>query len=497
MPTNPPSDSTTNNRWFTLVALPDWRNRAILREFLDQFLNKLQSPDPLQLILWLPPEFSHRIEATSKTVTTLIGSVVKNTIGPRNVSLLSDLSITNSRDVLQSAETDVFISFGNQADIALEREAVARGLRVSSPNAREMSRSIDCRRDRESFEERIPVLKLESSQQAAGHPESSQVHSLVDLFADGYRHFLASDETQFQAYVAMRRLFYLTNGSFNRAIQEITASIYPAYEMSTTEGILSKSHNPESIFDDLHQFGFAVIERRLPNDQVAKLRALATKTPCKRYAPAGEPKVFDPNNPTAVRYRMPEKELISTPEIQALLCDPSILSMAQKVLGSQPILSHVEMWWTTDINEHPDSTTAQLFHFDADKLEMVHLFIYLCDVDTNTGPHTYVPGSHLHKPLPLRRDGRISDKEITHHFGEDGIVEICGPAGTMIIERTRGFHKGKRVHAGNRLLMEIVFSGSLFGAPYERMPLPKALTQPFKRALNNYPRVFSRYTSSE
>ena len=54
------------------------------------------------------------------------------------------------------------------------------------------------------------------------------------------------------------------------------------------------------------------------------------------------------------------------------------------------------MWWSSKSNFN-DPKSAQEFHFDLDSIKWLKFFIYLTDVEANTGPHIYVKGTHNSK----------------------------------------------------------------------------------------------------
>jgi hypothetical protein len=98
--------------------------------------------------------------------------------------------------------------------------------------------------------------------------------------------------------------------------------------------------------------------------------------------------------PRGVRYDLPMGEVIASPEVQALLCDWSILSVAQSYLRARPIADVMAFWWTTAFNAQPSPAAAQYFHFDMDRIKWLKFFIYLTDVGPDAGPHAFIAGSH-------------------------------------------------------------------------------------------------------
>ncbi|MNY56305.1 hypothetical protein D3C86_1923710 [compost metagenome] len=58
---------------------------------------------------------------------------------------------------------------------------------------------------------------------------------------------------------------------------------------------------------------------------------------------------------------------------------------------------------------------------------------------------------------------------------------------------TRGFHKGVALRAGHRLIYQMEFATSLFGAPYHLPPLDVPLVPELAAAIRRHPRTFARY----
>jgi hypothetical protein len=119
-----------------------------------------------------------------------------------------------------------------------------------------------------------------------------------------------------------------------------------------------------------------------------------------------------------------------------------------------------------------------------DRLKFLKFFIYLSDVTSKNSPHCYVRGSCFRKPAALLRDGRIADEEIARHFPAQDLIEVTAPRGSIFAVDTRGFHKGKAVEEGERLLLQLEFTNSLFGQNYGTMPVAaEACTPAFAKFL--------------
>jgi ectoine hydroxylase-related dioxygenase (phytanoyl-CoA dioxygenase family) len=113
-----------------------------------------------------------------------------------------------------------------------------------------------------------------------------------------------------------------------------------------------------------------------------------------------------------------------------------------------------------------------------DHLKWVKFFFYITDVNTESGPHTFVAGSHkpLGIPFKLRNKGyvRLSDGEVASAFDSAKFKEFTGKRGTLIIEDTRGLHKGKHCISGDRLLFQLEYTASPYGQEIPRIEVNKA-----------------------
>ena len=89
-------------------------------------------------------------------------------------------------------------------------------------------------------------------------------------------------------------------------------------------------------------------------------------------------------------------------------------------------------------------------------------------------------------------DGRHSDEEIGRHY-PDKIVELGGARGTIFVVDTRGFHKGKMLNQGNRLMFQILLVDSLFGHNYERMAIPDEAKAEFREIKSRFPVTYQAF----
>jgi hypothetical protein len=318
------------------------------------------------------------------------------------------------------------------------------------------------------------------------------------LLAAGLLVHLFTKRTPLAATGSLRRLFVVTDGRINDAGARVSAALHPPVSLGTVRGVVGELDPSavDSIARDIERNGYHVFEAKLDQGTCQRIvdfagNATATIIP----GPAGGPSesVYDPASPLGPRYDLAERRMFELPELQELATDETLMAVAQAYLRCRPVNDLVAMWWSAAYGNAPSSEAAQLFHFDMDRLKFIKFFVYLTDVDEDHGPHVYVKSSHVRKPKAVRRDGRISDEEILRQYGDNAIIEITGEQGTVLAVDTRGFHKGKALETGDRLLFQVEFANSLFGVPYNRIAVASGWSQRALEQLRRHPAVFERF----
>lgn len=214
--------------------------------------------------------------------------------------------------------------------------------------------------------------------------------------------------------------------------------------------------------------GFYVFDGRVDTSITDAIRGFAQQAPSTARGAGTPPAPYPRSAPAVGRYDLAEEVALRCPEVQEFATDPAMAAIAQRYLGQPVLMDEVACWWTTTQKAEDADVNAQLFHQDRDRLSFLKFFIYLTDVTPDTGPHVYLKGSHRAVPRSLRGDGRKSDAAVRSAGLWDNVIELCGPAGTIMGVDTIGLHKGKTPISGDRLALENEFSTSLFGMDYER-----------------------------
>ena len=72
-------------------------------------------------------------------------------------------------------------------------------------------------------------------------------------------------------------------------------------------------------------------------------------------------------------------------------------------------------------------------------------------------------------------------------------MEITGAPGTIFIADTRGFHKGKAIQSGDRLMVQLEFSTSLFGPEHQEIKVNERFSNEFRQFARQHPCIFAIY----
>ncbi len=337
----------------------------------------------------------------------------------------------------------------------------------------------------------------------AEHPLTLLKHVVrLGLGAPG---FLARRRTSDSAYQAMVSLFCATGGKSNDWLSRGISLLYPPSPLDRASGLLGEldQGRTSGIVEDIDRQGFHVFEQRLPEDLCNRLLEFALANPCVRRAPGGSGvgptpvDAYERDRPEGVRYDFSATAVVNNPDVQRLMADQSFLGIAQAYLRCAPILDVMSLWWHTAHGHEPDPEAAQFWHFDMDRIKWLKFFVYLTDVGSANGPHSFVRGSHRTGGIPraLARKGyaRLTDTEVAACYPTTDFIEFTGPRGTVIAEDTRGLHKGKMVESGDRLILQLQFSNSLFGGYYPPERITRVVNEDLHAMIGRHPRLYSSY----
>jgi hypothetical protein len=259
------------------------------------------------------------------------------------------------------------------------------------------------------------------------------------------------------------RLFCLTGGLSNDLVSFLTKKELKNINLETK----IKKDNFDLINRSLNEEGYFIVENFLSENNCDNLKKfiLDSKLITKKNKSFNNEILFKPENPEGVFYEMSKNKIFDSEIAQDLVFSRFINNVCKNYFKSLPFFDHISLAISAKSNK-PDSDAAQLFHFDLDRPKWLKFFIYLNDVNDDNGPHYFIPKTHKNFGIKneIRRNGysRISDSEIKNYYSD--IKKIIGKKGTLIIEDTRGLHKGSVVKKNYRCIAVLQFNNSNFGA---------------------------------
>lgn len=286
----------------------------------------------------------------------------------------------------------------------------------------------------------------------------------------GFIHYTASKTNTERSYQAMIRSFCLTLGLSNDFLSWMISLKSSKLEM--------KNELSKTITKSLARDGYYVLENFLSSDQIESLQKLTEKYSCLSRDKSDLKIIPLLDVSTASRDVLNtrldyfEKDLILDPVVQKIVTTPLFLEVASNYLKAMPKIDIVTMWWTFANRKTNLAEDAQVYHFDMDRIKWLKIFIYLDDVNIENGPHSFIRGSHRSFKIPYRLlsrgYARLSDEDVFNSFSKGSEITFCGKKGTIIFEDTRGLHKGNPIKEGHRLVFQVEYVNSLFGAPTDK-----------------------------
>jgi Phytanoyl-CoA dioxygenase (PhyH) len=231
------------------------------------------------------------------------------------------------------------------------------------------------------------------------------------------------------------------------------------------------------------QDGIFHLAKPLPLETVNSIKAYLST--CQSYDPYRQDLGFfhapDQVPPHTHVAHFRAEDFVKAPHVLEIANSPEVLDIVGAYFGCKPTISLMTAWWS--VPSHEGAQEAENFHRDYDDLKFAKLFVYLTDVDEESGPHFFVKGSHNSDSLIWRK--RYQDKEVLESFPEKSDhLTLTGKAGTAFIETTFGLHRGVPPLSKPRLLLQILYSlNPIFTGP--KKPLLE-IDQKSNPALDSY-----------
>lgn len=327
-------------------------------------------------------------------------------------------------------------------------------------------------------------------------------------FEQRFQRYLTSGQPSAGDGEALNQAFLKSAGRWLSEASERMKSTAPSYDFSAAQDLLGLWAEPGSLnkaLGDLDRQGFALLDTSLSPGIVAELAAFFAAAPCtltsdqRTNLADGETVTVDFHNPLAEKYAVTTGSLIGNDLVRRMMLDRGLLEVAQRYIGSAPIIDIVTAWYSFP-SDSPSHEAAQLFHFDLDRIRWLKAFFLLTDQTIETGAHMYVPGTHrdggISEQLLAKGYSRLEDDDVARFYPKETWKSMEAPAGSILLEDTRGLHKGISLKKNHRLMLQFEYAQSLFGhVPHLALAdIPKVDDSYWTSMQERYPLVFEALT---
>jgi hypothetical protein len=247
-----------------------------------------------------------------------------------------------------------------------------------------------------------------------------------------------------------------TNGRFDEWYTKRSRQKRPPRNLGTPE-FLTSAEISDAV-SELTRDGCSILPRRLDDQDISEIAAFAFSTPAWGTHPSERIMLTPDALPrNTARHTWDMDAVIRIPAVQRLICDPTLHQIAQDYIGAEPVLANV----TLSIDAPADKKfDAHMYHYDNDGPRFLKYFVYITDVEPDTGAHCFIKGSHGHIKPEAFRISKLHDdeKELLEFYGSDKEIVFSAPKGTIIAEDTAGFHRGSTVQRKHRILMTLQYA---------------------------------------
>jgi Phytanoyl-CoA dioxygenase (PhyH) len=167
-------------------------------------------------------------------------------------------------------------------------------------------------------------------------------------------------------------------------------------------------------------------------------------------------------NSKQIEYWNPHKDCEIVDRISR---NATIVAIVRKYLGVEPILWLTRLRWSfassddsvnlrPSLDRKPSQYDFHDFHYDAHDFKSLTAFVYLTDVNQDSGPHLIIPGSHKNKTF--KELARICFKDnVAQKIYPNKSKAILGNKGLVFLEDTSSYHKAAVCNKKSRLLLSI------------------------------------------
>jgi hypothetical protein len=161
------------------------------------------------------------------------------------------------------------------------------------------------------------------------------------------------------------------------------------------------------------------------------------------------------------------RRLRLTPPLQELFVHPRLLAVVNEYLGFYSRLTYADLWYNIPADPNDPQVASERWHRDQEDRRVVKMYLYVEDVDETMGPLHYLrrtqEGAQYGQEFPpaYPNGSYPPDGELARAVPAEMAKRCTGPAGTIVLCDTFGFHKGGRSTTRPRVLFTSVYASNL------------------------------------
>lgn len=298
--------------------------------------------------------------------------------------------------------------------------------------------------------------------------------SFIDRLLRGYLRYLETSETDEESYLMLRKVNYFTHGVFGKVFND--AVLWQISEERPDRkqefGLEGREHTI-----DIVERGYTILPNRdnwIDFDGLWRDLTFIEYTCVDSHRSAelgfhGKPNSYFES--VGMKYVASLESLLTLPTVLEIVSNHRLLSIAKEYLGGDVSIRSVDAWWKTSFMPKNYSSTADFFHRDCDHNQWLNLFVFLTPVTQDEGAHVFCPGTHQ-RTYQFSAGEIYEDKRYNETLiNGKGIVPVAFECESpvAILEDTWGIHKASRCVSKSRLVLQIRFVRSSYGAQVRKV----------------------------
>ncbi len=142
-----------------------------------------------------------------------------------------------------------------------------------------------------------------------------------------------------------------------------------------------------------------------------------------------------------------------------LLLHPCLLAIVNHYLGQYSRLGYANLWYNLPVGEDEPPIDSECWHRDHEDQRQLKLFCYVEPVDEMMGPFNYIRGTQPNGayanvfPAKPPLGSYPKSGELEKVIPTEAQIVCNGPAGTVVLCDSTGFHRGGRSMTKPRILL--------------------------------------------